>query len=411
MSAAPLVDRRLGNPYALLVLTSLTMALVGLVMILSASSVEAFRIHGSSFFFFNRQVLGTIAGAVSMVVLSRVDYRRLRAPARPLYGLVLLLLVAVMIPGVGVTRGGSSRWLRAGPVSLQPSELAKLALILLSAHVMERKGRKIEDLRELAVPVLPAAGAVCLLILLQPDLGTALVCAGAVLVVLYLAGGRVRHLAAIVGIGTLATAGLILGEGYRRARLFSYLDPWADPLNTGYQTIQGQIALGSGGLFGVGLGASRQKWSYVPNAHTDFIYAILGEELGLVGTVAVLLMFLMFCYLGVRIARKAPDRFGFLVAGGITGWIALQALINMGAVTGLLPITGVPLPLISFGGSSLTITMAAIGILLSIARTGGRHPRTLRARGSGARGMHGGPHPRTLPGRGSGGGVRGVRAK
>ncbi|MCA1839168.1 MAG: FtsW/RodA/SpoVE family cell cycle protein, partial [Actinobacteria bacterium] len=157
---------------------------------------------------------------------------------------------------------------------------------------------------------------------------------------------------------------------YRRARIGSFLNPWADPLNSGYQNIQGQIALGTGRLFGLGLGASRQKWSYVPNAHTDFIFAILGEEMGLIGTLGVLLLFVFFLYLGVRIARKAPDRFGFLLAGGITGWIGLQALINMAAVAGLVPITGVPLPLISFGGSSLVFTMAGIGVLLSVAQRG-----------------------------------------
>ena len=197
----------------------------------------------------------------------------------------------------------------------------------------------------------------------------------AVLTVLYLAGARMRHLGALVSVGSVAAAGLIFTQGYQRARFASYLHPWADPLKGGYQIIQGQIALGSGGWFGVGLGASRQKWSYVPNAHTDFIFAILGEELGLIGTLVVLAAFGFFCYLGIRIAREAPDRFGLLVAGGITAWIGIQAVINIGAVTGMLPITGVPLPMISFGGTSLVLTMAAIGILLSIARRG-RQPGT-----------------------------------
>lgn len=369
MSTAPFIDKRLGNPFALLIVTSLVMLVIGLVMILSASSVEAFQRYGSSFFHFNRQVFGTVLGVVVMLVLARVDHKKLRMLAQPLMVVSIVLLVAVLIPSVGVTRGGSSRWLVVGPFTLQPSELAKLALVLFTAHILERKGKKIADFKELMLPVFACLGLVSLLIMAQPDLGTTLVCAATVLVIVYLAGARTKHLLLLGAGGMLLTLGLIMGEGYRRARLFSFLDPWADPLNTGYQTIQGQIALGSGGLFGLGLGASRQKWSYVPNAHTDFIFAILGEELGLFGTVFILALFAFFIYLGVRIARKAKDRFGFLVAGGITGWIGVQALINMGAVTGILPITGVPLPLISFGGSSLVFTMAAIGILLSIARS------------------------------------------
>lgn len=361
---------RFGNPYYLLMATVLTMLAMGLVMILSASSVEAFKRYRSSFMFFNRQAAGAALGLVAMLALARFDYRHLRRVARPFVWLVVLLLVAVLIPGVGVARSGASRWLAVGPFNVQPSELAKLAVILFCAHILERKGARITDPRQLAFPAVPVLGLVLLLILAQPDLGTALIAAGAALAVVYLAGTRLRHMGAILGVGSLGVVVLILAAGYRRARLFSFLHPWADPLNTGYQTIQGQIALGSGGLFGLGLGASRQKWSYVPHAHTDFIYAIIGEELGLAGTLAVLALFFFFLYLGVRIARKAPDRFGFLLAGGISAWIGLQALINMGAVTGLLPITGVPLPLISFGGSSLVITMAGVGILLSIARRG-----------------------------------------
>ncbi|MGH2706582.1 MAG: putative lipid II flippase FtsW [Actinomycetota bacterium] len=361
------------QPYPLLLATTGALVTVGLVMILSASSVEAFTRYGSSFVYFKRQVLGAGLGLVAMLALARFDYRRLRPAARPLLTLVLLLMVAVLIPGVGLSRGGSSRWIPLGPVTLQPSELAKLALVVFAAHVLEAKRDRILDPRELTVPVMPMTGLVALLVVVQPDLGTALICTGSALVVMYLAGARPRHLAAIVGGGALLLFPVIALEGYRRARLFSFLRPWSDPLNTGYQFIQGQIALGSGGWLGVGLGASRQKWSYVPSAHTDFIFAILGEELGLAGTIAVLALFAFVVYLGIRVARSAPDRFGCLLAGGITGWIGMQAAINMGTVTGLLPITGVPLPLISYGSSSLVVTMAGIGILLSIAR---------RARGS-----------------------------
>lgn len=358
------------NPYPLLWMASGLLLLVGLVLILSASYVEAYQQFGSSFVFFNRQVIGTAIGLTLAWLLSRWDYRRARVLARPLLALVIVLLFLVLLPGFGVTRGGSSRWLAFGPFTVQPSELAKLALVLFAAHVLESKGRSIGEFRELAVPVLPALGLVVLLIVVQPDLGTAIVCAAGVYVVLHLAGARPIHLAGLLAGGGLLTFAMVMTEGYRRARLFNFLDPWSDPMGAGWQPIQGQIALGSGGWFGLGLGASRQKWSYVPNAHTDFIYAILGEELGLIGTLAVLGLFVFLIYLGVRTARRAPDGFGMLLAGGITGWLGVQALINMGAVTGMLPITGVPLPLISFGGSSLVFTLAAIGLLLSVARAG-----------------------------------------
>ena len=368
-SGAVAVPRRLiGRPGLVLAITSIVLAVMGLVMILSASSIEAYRKYGSSFLFFYRQAIGFVIGLALMAILARVDHTKLRRWARPFMGLSVIGLFAVLIPGIGSTRGGSSRWLIAGPISIQPSEMAKLALIIFCAHVLDLKGRKILEGREMAVPILPATGLVCLLVIAQPDLGTTVICASCVFIVLYLAGARFRHLAMLASAGFVAVAVLALTEGYRRARVFSFLNPWADPLNTGYHTIQGQIALGSGGWFGVGLGASRQKWSYVPNAHTDFIFAILGEELGLAGTLFVLVMFALVIYLGIRIARAAPDRFGTLVAGGITGWLGIQALINIGAVSGLLPITGVPLPLISYGGSSLVFSMAGIGILLSVAR-------------------------------------------
>lgn len=339
-------------------------------MILSSSSVEAFERFGSSFAYFNRQVIGAVLGIVAALVLSRTNPNLLRKIAVPLMYCVLFLLVLVLIPAVGITRSGSSRWLPLGPFTLQPSELAKLALLIYSAHILEKKRNRIANFKELLVPVAPMVGVVLLLVLRQPDLGTAVICAAAVFIVMFLAGARGRHVFVIALVGLVAVVGLSFAEGYRRDRVDAFIDPWKDPSGTGWQPIQGQIAIGSGGLFGLGLGASRQKWSYVPNAHTDFIYAIVGEELGLVGTLAILGMFGFFIHLGIRTARKAPDRFTFLLAGGITGWLGIQALINMGAVTGLLPITGVPLPLISFGGSSLVFTLSAVGILLSIARRG-----------------------------------------
>ena len=364
----PALRRLLDKPHLPLLLTCLALVSIGLVMILSASSIQAYNQFGTSFSYFKRQMAGFGIGLAAMAVMARNDYRKLKPLARPLLTFNVLLLVAVIIPGLGAVRGGSSRWLIFGPLSIQPSEIAKLTLVLFAASVLDSKGVKIRDPRELAVPILPMTALVALLVIAQPDLGTTIILGGSVLVVLFLAGARLPHIGLLTLGGLASVVILAFTRSYRRERVFSFLNPWADPWDTGYQVIQGQIAMGSGGFFGLGLGASRQKWSYVPNAHTDFIYAIIGEELGLAGTLTVLILFVLLLYLGVRIARQAPDRFGMLLAGGITGVIGMQALINMGAISGLLPITGVPLPLISFGSSSLVLTMASVGILLSVAK-------------------------------------------
>jgi cell division protein FtsW len=217
------------------------------------------------------------------------------------------------------------------------------------------------------IPVVPIVGLLAMLIMLQPDLGTTVLVGFIGVGVMFVAGMPLIYLAPVVASGTALATGVAMLKPYMRARLLVFMHPWADPLGKGYQTIQSLIAMGSGGFLGVGLGASRQKWAYVPNAHTDFIYAILGEEMGLLGTLVVLGMFAFLAYLGIKVARRAPDRFGMLVASGITVWVTLQALINMGAVSGALPVTGVPLPLVSFGGSSLVITLVGMGILTNIA--------------------------------------------
>lgn len=361
----------LRDPAALLTITAATLVAVGLVMILSASSVSSFAEYGSSFLYFKRQLIWAAIGLLGFVAFSRWDYRRLKGAGYVLLPLVLLLLVAVLIPGVGVTAGGSSRWLRLGPVSFQPSEPAKLALLLFAADVFSRKSeRALERLGHTIMPMVPVLVVLAVLVLLQPDLGTTLVLGAIGLGMLFVAGAPLRYLAPLTLGASALTTVAALAEPYRRARVLAFIDPWKDPLNTGYHTIQSLIALGSGGWFGVGLGASRQKWSYVPNAHTDFIFAILGEETGFFGTFMVVGLFAFLCYLGIRTARNARDRFGMLVAAGITIWMAFQALVNMGAVTAALPVTGVPLPLVSFGGTSLVISLVAIGILTNIAKQG-----------------------------------------
>jgi cell division protein FtsW len=289
----------------------------------------------------------------------------------PLLAVTLLLLLLVLHPSTGQSAGGAARWIDVGPFTLQPSELAKFAVVVAVSTILARSIRYLHDPIVWGVPLLFVVGSALLLIILQPDLGTMMVLALTVMLMLFLAGVRLRLLAVSTFIGTVIGLALVMGEKYRRARVFSFLHPWADPHNTGYQIVQSLLALGSGHLYGVGLGASRQKWSYVPNAHTDFIFSIMGEELGLLGEIVVLALFGALLYAGIRIALRAPDAFGRILAGGITGWLALQALINLGAVTGVLPITGVPLPFMSYGGSSLIVSLTAIGVLISIGRAGG----------------------------------------
>jgi cell division protein FtsW len=357
---------------ALLLVSAGALVILGLVMVLSASSVRAYEEFGSSFLFFVRQLVYAAVGLAAFLVAARMRHTAWQRLCVPLLLVSVTLLVLVLVPGLGTVAGGSARWLRFGAVTVQPSEMAKVAVITFAATLLARRFRRIHDLRQLLLPLVPVVGLVCVLILLQPDMGTAVVVVATLFVLLFVAGARVKHL--LVGAGAVGVIGfgLMYVEGYRWARFVSFIDPWADPQGTGYQTIQSLIALTSGGPFGVGLGASRQKWDYVPNAHTDFIFAIIGEELGLVGALAVVILFGLLVYAGVRIAVRAPDAFGRLLAAGIVGWFGFQAVINLGAVTGLLPITGVPLPFVSYGGSALVMSMAAVGMLVSVARSSRR---------------------------------------
>jgi cell division protein FtsW len=363
---------RADRTVALLLGATGALVALGLVMVLSASSVGAYEDYGSSFLFFVRQLVYAVVGVGGFLVTSWMRHTAWQRLCVPLLLLSMVLLAVVLVPGIGHVAGGSARWLRLGPVTVQPSEIAKVAVVAFAATLLARRWRRLGDLRQLLLPLAPVVAMVCGLILLQPDMGTGVIVVSSVFVLLFAAGARLRHLAAggalIGGLGV----GLVYVEGYRWARLTAFIDPWADPQGTGYQTIQGLIALTSGRWFGVGLGASRQKWDYVPNAHTDFIFAIIGEELGLAGALLVLLLFGALLYAAIRIAVRAPDAFGRLLAAGIAGWFGVQAVTNLGAVTGLLPITGVPLPFVSYGGSALVVAMAAVGMLVSVARAGRR---------------------------------------
>jgi cell division protein FtsW len=316
-------------------------------------------------------------GSVAFVFALRTDYHRLRMLAWPLLLGTVGLLVVVLLPGIGSNVNGSSRWIGVGTFGIQPSEFAKLAILIFGADLLARRAAWIDDTRVTLRPVMFAFCVLAALIMLQPNLGTTIVLAAITFSVLFVAGVPMRPLVGWGTAGTFAACVLAMGQSYRRARVLAFLHPWNDPLNTGYQTIQSQVSLASGGFFGLGLGASRAKWGFLPYAHTDFIFAIIGEELGLFGALLVVMLFVALAFLGVRAGLQAPDPFGRLLAVGITTWLCVQAFVNIGAVIGVLPITGVPLPFISFGGSSLLATMAASGILLNVARSSGT-PRVAR---------------------------------
>ena len=361
-------DRSMRRTLAALTIAAAALTAIGLVMVLSASSVSAYAQQGSSFFFFKRQIASALVGLGCFFVCARLPHGTWRRAWGPLAAVTLILLLLVFHSATGQTGGGSARWLALGFVTLQPSELAKFVVVTASAAILSRNARLVHDPLRMVAPLMLVVGPMAILIMLQPDLGTTMVVTAIVFLSVYVVGVRLRTLGLTMLLGTTAGLALIMSAGYRRTRFLAFLHPWADPRNTGYQIVQSLMAFGSGHWVGVGLGASRQKWMYVPNAHTDFIFSILGEETGLVGEIIVIGLFAVLVYAGIRVALRSPDLFGRLLAAGITGWIAFQAVVNMGSVTGLLPITGVPLPFVSYGGSSLVVSLAAVGVLLSVGR-------------------------------------------
>ena len=353
--------------YVLLCATVVVLNVVGLVMILSASSVAALSNYGSSWYFFNRQLAWALLGGIAFVITARVDYHAWRRVTPYVLAGTGALLVAVLIPGVGIVVDGSRRWLGVGPLRMQPSELAKIALLLFCAEVLTRRADSLSDWRAWT-PVLTVGGGLCFLVIIEPDLDSTVVFGLIAASMLLVAGARMKHMATLITAGVALSALLAVAVPYRRARVFAFLDPWSDTSNTGYQIAQSLIALGSGGVNGVGLGAGRAKWMFLPNAHTDFIFAIIGEELGLVGCLLVLALFAGFGVVGFHVARSAPDRYGMLIAAGVTTWVVGQAAINLGAVVGLLPVSGITLPFLSAGGSSLVFSMIGAGMLANVAR-------------------------------------------
>ena len=352
-----------------LLIPAVILIAIGVVEVLSASSVEAYTTYGTSFWFFGRQVMYVGIGTGALLVTWWLPYRAWQRAAAPFLGATVVLMLLALNPAAGQSAFGASRWIALGPFTLQPSEFAKLGLVAFAAMILTKKWDKLHDPGHLALPLGLVVALVGGIVLLQRDLGTTVVLCASVFVMVFVAGARMKHLGLTAVVAMMLGGYMVLGTAYRRARFLDFMNPGRDPSGAGYQLTQGLISLGSGGWLGVGVGASRGKWQAVPNAHTDFIFAILGEELGFLGELVVLACFVTLLYAGVRIALRAPDVFGRLLAAGITAWIGVQAVVNLGAVTGLLPITGVPLPLVSFGGSALVVTMAAIGVLASIARS------------------------------------------
>ncbi len=353
------------DPY--LLFSVLALVFLGLIMVYSSSIVVAIDYYGPNYFL-ERELVWIGAGLVAMVVGIRVSYTTWRRLSTPLFAGSLFLLVAVLLPHVGHSSNGAQRWFQISSfIQIQPSELVKLTLAIYMAHWLTCKGDKVRSFNSCSMPFGIILGLVCLLILMQPDMGTAAVVALAMVGVYLVAGARLDHF----GVGLVAAFFLSIAalhfESYRAGRLSAWLNPWKDPSGTGYHTIQALLALGLGGLTGVGLGNSQQKY-FLPAPYTDSIFAVTAEELGLMGALAIVGLFVLFAYRGFKIAMNAPDDFGKLLAVGLTGSIVVQAFLNIAVITSTVPFTGVPLPFISYGGSSLIVSMLAVGILLNISR-------------------------------------------
>ncbi|MGA2393142.1 MAG: putative lipid II flippase FtsW [Candidatus Lustribacter sp.] len=341
---------------------------IGLVMVFSASSATAYAIYHDTAYFLKRQLVWLLIGGAFAYAAYRIDYTKLKRISPALVGVTVVLLALTLVPHVGLQTGGARRWLGGGFVSFQPSELAKLTLVLFLAAKLSTIGPTIRSLVRGVVPALLVSALLAVPILLEPDMGTASLVMFTAFGMLFCAGARIEHLALAV-LALLPPVALAVGaSAYKRARILAFIDPWKDAQNTGFHIVQSLLALGSGGIFGLGLGASRQKFFYLPEAHTDFIFAVLGEELGLLGTMIVLMLFAAFAIRAFMLAQRAADRFGFFLIVGCALLIVIQAFINIGVVTSSWPVTGVPLPFISFGGTSLIVSLVATALIMNVAR-------------------------------------------
>lgn len=355
----------------ILLIAVLLLLIVGTVMIFSSSSIVAQEKFGDGYYFLKKQLGFLLFGFVGMIFLSKMSYRYLRYVAYGGIVLSVVLLVLLMVPGLGVTVKGATRWLRVCGVSFQVSEVVKIALVIFMAHYLDKKREHRKEFTRFFPVPLVVTGIVLILVLRQPDFGTAVIMAAVVVTMFYLAGSRIIYLAgffaALIPIGVI----LVLHESYRLKRVMTFLNPWDDPQGAGFHIIQSFISFGSGGIFGVGLGNSMQKLFYLPEPHTDFILSVIGEEAGFLGVFAVVLLFTVFIIRGFMISFHCRDLFGSLLAAGLTTIVALEAFINMAGVMGLIPTKGLVLPFLSYGGTSLVLSMALVGILLNISSQGG----------------------------------------
>jgi cell division protein FtsW len=381
--------RRPRLEHSLLYTATLCLLAFGAVMVYSASSAESL-LNGSGdpSYYLKRYLLFAAVGLAVLHFFSRHGVRLVRRLVPAMLIGSFALCAAVMVPGVGVTVNGATRWLAAGPIQFQPSELLKVSLVIYAAQVLAMRPKSVATVSGMIRPLLLVVGAGCLLLLLQPDLGTAMIICFSVGALLVVAGAPIRLLGVIAGSGAALTLLMILVEPYRRERLIAFLDPWANASDSGFQVVQSMIAIGSGGVFGVGLGESVQKVFYLPEAHTDMILAIVGEELGVLGIVSVAALYGLIAYGGLRAAKLAPDRFTKLLAAGITSLIVCQATLNLFAVMGMAPLTGVPLPFMSYGNSNLIVFLAAMGLVLNVA-SGGRAASQRKQSGRGLRVVEG----------------------
>ncbi|WP_328322590.1 putative lipid II flippase FtsW [Kribbella sp. NBC_00382] len=362
------LDRPLTSYHILLGAAGLLLVL-GILMVLSASSVQSLRTTGNSYTIFYRQLIWVGVGLPMAYVASRMTPRHFRMLAYVALLGSVFLLVLTYIPGIGKEVNGNTNWVSfGGPLQIQPSEFAKLALVMWCADLYARKQKLLTQWKHLLVPMVPVCGLVIALIVGQHDLGTSLVLMAVMIGMIWVVGAPTRLFVAMMGIVGSIAAFFVSQESYRMKRVTQFMDPFADPSNVGWQAYHAFYALSTGGWWGVGIGNSRQKWGNLPEAHTDFIFAVIGEELGLIGSLTVLALFLAVAYAGVRIATRNTEPFVRYASAGITVWLLAQTLVNLGAVIGLLPIVGIPLPLLSYGGSALLPSLIAIGMLLSFAK-------------------------------------------
>lgn len=363
-------EGRSGRISVLLLLPVVVLLVIGLGALLSASSVLAIREGWDNLYYFKRQAIFSGIGLVALVVGARIPYRFYQRAAWPIFWIAVVGLVATLL--VGDVRGGAQRWIQLGPVTLQASEFAKFAAVVVLAAVLTKKARYLDTFLHVFTPVAFTMGAIGVLLMVQPDFGTTMLIGASAFTVLLASQARIRDLLGLATLGGAVGALLAVAAPYRLERLTSFLDANPDVLGDGYHAHQSLVALGTGGWFGVGLGASRARWSFLPNAHSDFIFSIIGEETGLAGALAVIALFIVVALVGVAIALRARDEFGRLLAIGLISWITFQALVNIGGVIKVLPITGVPLPFVSAGGSAMIANLFVVGVLINIARLSGR---------------------------------------